>query len=161
MHLHHLRGQINLEKNHCMNHLQSTSILCLLRASTSEFSCEAETDWEWHCWLTVPWTRSRGPLAPCGKACHSGNGWHCLCGRSSWSSRAHAPAEAHQRCLTLESPHRSADLETKCQGADRKTGLLAEEEEQEDIRRKHLESDWLWMSNSTLCSEVLRDPHNL
>lgn len=78
-------------------------------------------DREWQCWLTVPWTHFRGLSAPCGKACHSESGWHCLCGRSSWSSQALAPAEAHQRCLTLESLHRSASLEAKCQGSDRQT----------------------------------------
>lgn len=77
-------------------------------------SLEAMLDWEPHCWLFIPWTHSPGPLAPCGKACHSESGWHCLCGRNSWSSRARAPAEAHQRCLTLESQRRSASLDAMC-----------------------------------------------
>ncbi len=144
---------------------QSLIHFMFLTSVTSEFInfCEkTEMDREWHCRLTVPWTHSRGPWAPCGKACHSGSGWRCLCGRSSWSSQAHAPAEAHQRCLTRESPHRSASLVAECQGSDRQTErqtdrhAYSQRREQEGYSKEVLTERafaltvWLWKSTATV-----------
>lgn len=125
----------------------------VLHLSSVFLQCKNTELWgrEGHCWLTVPWTHSRGPWAPCGKACHSGSGWHCLCGRSSWSSQALAPAEAHQRCQTLESPHRSASLEVKCQG--RQTYIFTEEEEKEGYSKE--------MLTESVCSKFLTLEINL